>query len=66
MGIEIIQMYKLFNQENKAVFGEKEIVPVETNNMQCMNLKSPTEYAMLTIDKKFGEIEFWKSLSIPE
>lgn len=66
IGQHFIEMYKLFNDQNIVKFAGKLIEASDGNTIQCMNIESPSNYSMRVLDKSFGEVDFWKSLNIPE
>lgn len=59
-------MYKLFNEQNVVKYAGKQIEASDGNTVQCMNLVSPSDYSMKALDKSFGEVDFWRSINIPE
>lgn len=59
-------MYKLLTEDSTIYYDVKEVLANDGTSIQCMDIKSSTDYSMGLIDKSFGEIDFWKSLNIPE
>ena len=63
---DFVKMYQSFAQSSDAVYANQSIKPIMANSFECMEIKSAVGNEMKAINTSFGEIDFWKSLHIPE
>lgn len=57
-------MYENYSTNNSVNFGNSKISLIE--NIECMEINSPTNFSMLALEKSFGNSDFWRSLNINE
>lgn len=63
---DFVEMYRLFAQSSVAVYANQSIKPIKESSFECMEISAAAGNEMAAIDGSFGEIDFWRSLSIPE
>ncbi|KAG5673610.1 hypothetical protein PVAND_003640 [Polypedilum vanderplanki] len=63
---DFVEMYRTFSQTNNAVYANQSIKPIKSSSFECINIAAVANNRMIKIENTFGEVDFWKTLNIPE
>lgn len=65
IGRNFVEMYKNFATNGFPLFGGHKINAVD-KNLQCLEIISGSNFSMISLEKSFGNFEFWDGLNIKE
>lgn len=58
----LIDLYHNFSTKNIPNFNDFEIEMSSSDEIKCLEIFSPNQFNMKTLDEKFGHVKFWRQI----